>query len=194
MKKQNVFGYLLFLDMSREKRQTPSRGKVKKNYKELHAHIVYWQEALQRMLKYSVTTEDSLFLCNFIDFIQSQCTYLLYPNAYQAIMANGELESYTPETMNEKIEKINCLMLDLVEDLLQELKPRYFVNGRRIYYLLRSLHNLPRVYPSLPIMGSEVNNRIRPEDAVRYTFDSANMDKQTLEKYDFIRKEIINLD
>ena len=101
----------------------------------------------------------------------------------------GKFYNFTVDINKIKLEdkyinypQVNGLMQDLINDLDKEVN-KVFVNNKKVYYLLCSLHNLPRVYfgrdnKTLCQLGQL---SISEEEALEYSY--SNMNAKERERY-----------
>ncbi len=170
---EDVVGELLYIGFVAEKGRCYGI-KWKSNYKKtLTNHIYLLKELLDLLIENDETHIDSQ-INNFINKCKEN---------YEI----GKFYNFKGNNMDSFIhglsyDEINCLIKMMLDDLLSELD-KIIVSKRKIYDLLCSLHNLPRVYLG---KGKETlcdinQEAISVKDALEYSYK--NMSIELREKY-----------
>ena len=107
-----------------------------------------------------------------------------YP-IYEIMKSHMENNEILWEEDNKEFDKVNYLLRLLMNDAVTEINS-IFTDRKNIYNIIRSLHNLPRVY-----LGKEKHTlcelnqiEITQEEALKYAFQ--NMNETNTKKYKVI--------
>lgn len=182
MYKQDVIGELLYIGFVAEKGRCGGRWKI--GYKKtLKNHLFALSKLLETMADKKANMNSAIkdFYKIGIDDPQIRKFYSISRDMLSQI-ENDKI--IWEEGINE-FSKVNYLMMLLMNDAINEINST-FTSRRKIHNIIRSLHNLPRVY-----LGNgkktlcELNQiEITQEEALQYTFQ--NMSEIHKRKYELI--------
>lgn len=179
MIKQDVIGELLYIGFVAEKGRIGGKWKI--GYKrELHTHLLVLSRLIDALSDKTVNMN-----CLIKDFLRISGKYKCIRKSYpfsEEMLSRIKKEDIIWEEDSNDYNEIVILMQALITDALCEIN-RSFTNKKKVNYIIRSLHNLPKVYLG---KGKETlcklnQNNISIEDAMQYSYQ--NMDKLNKEKH-----------
>lgn len=182
MYKQDVIGELLYIGFVAEKGRCGGRWKI--GYKKILKHHL---NALSMLLDTMFDEKENInsVIKEFIAVsIKDSQIRKFYPFS-DAMISQIENETMKWEENPKEFNKVNYLMKLLMNDAMTEINC-IFTDRKKICNIIRSLHNLPRVYLGKgKITLCELNQReITQEEALEYAFN--NMDEIYRKKYEMI--------
>jgi len=172
MYKQDVIGELLYIGFVAEKGRCGGRWKI--GYKKtLKNHLFVLSKLVETIADKKANMNSAIkdFLEIGIDDSQIRKFYFISKD----VLSQIENENITWEEDINEFNEVNYLMKLLLNDAINEIS-NTFTNRRKIYNIIRALHNLPRVY-----LGKgkktlcELNQiEITQEEALQYAFQNMN--------------------
>ena len=187
MEKNAFFGELLYIGFVIEKCRCRSSGFWKRRYnKTLITHLRILKKLAERLNHVSISSQDYGVLQEFTEVCKNNPNIGKYYNFSPCIStkiqeSDDTLLSYVDYSSDNQINK---LIIDLIDDALFYLNEKIFINKKRIYYLIRSLHNLPLYYvkENQSLIGS-CRTPTSKKVALESSFSIVNMDDETRIKY-----------
>lgn len=186
MDKISTYGELLYIGFNAEKGRARSQGFWKIGYKSsLVNHMTFLRKIIVRMNVNEFDNNDKELMVAFLELCKNDKSigkfYNLSPEEERSLRSCDDFVFFNINSENCN-NTLNNLMLEMVEDLLETLRNSP-IDKEKIYILIRSLHNLPRLY--LNEKSETLFNLRQPsisyEDAIKYSLD--NMDNITKNKY-----------
>ena len=173
MNKQDILGELIYIGVVAEKGRCYG-PKWKKGYKNtLRKHLTLLYKL--SLLLYSKENNINEGLAECLELITSDSEINKFYNINRELKDKIILGKIHLGNNNDHRKIVNPIICKLLEMALETIKP-IIVNKRRIYTILNSLHNLPRVY-----LGYEKSSlcglhqkEITIEDALTYANDNAD--------------------
>ena len=170
---QNIIGELLYIGIVAEKGRC-----YKKVWRFGYKRILYKHVAALNELQKCLSSSDEKLVKSVIEDFISLCN-----KNYEI----GKFYNFSDKEIGELHIGINSRVVDqimdgLFLDLITEIQKK-FIQKRKVYDLLRALHNLPRVYlvNNRDTLCELMQNPISEQDAIKYAFD--NMDLSMKNKY-----------
>lgn len=186
MEKYTTLGELLYVGFVYEKGRCTSSGVWRMSYrKSLLNHIELLYKIAICMIADSTLEEvNSLLQDTVIQIMNNPVLKLHYPITKYSISCmekDARIIKYV-EKRNE-CSGVNNLIVQLLEDLLIELKKTFVKDKKRVKMLIMSLHNLPRVYinSTYETFCNLKMNAISPDEAIEYA--KLCMDSETKIRY-----------
>lgn len=181
MKKNNIYGEILYIGLVAEKGRVFSEM-WKFNYrKTLKIHVAIWQRILMRMSDTAYTKEDEQLLRDFIELCKNRKDI---GRCYNTLIESfSEIE----QKINTRIENVQNtkedtviinLMNELILELTELLKPKLIVDRKKIHLTIRVLHNLPRFFLQNPqtYIYRLKNVASNFHDVIEYSFGNMNQE------------------
>jgi len=190
MEKISLFGELLYNGFVIEKCRCKSTGFWKIGYKNtLMLHLKILKKLTECLLVADICGHDLDVLCEFaqicLDNPKIGKYHAITPEIFEKMINKDASLLVHVDDKND--DKINQLIICLIDDALFYLNEKWLVNKKKIYMTMRALHNLPACYLK---HGQSVNGsyrkRISKEIALAASFNTLNMDDEMRAKYKHI--------
>lgn len=186
MEKYTTLGELLYVGFVYEKGRCKSSGIWRRSYrKSLLKHIeLLYKIAVCMTSDLSLEETNSILINVLTQIVNDPVLKLHYPitdHSISLLEKHERIISYVEK--NNEYSNIGKLIVQLLEDLLVELRRKFDKDKKRVSILIMSLHNLPRAYidTNYETLCNLKMSGTSPSEAIEYA--KLSMDSDTKIRY-----------